>query len=279
MRTETGFEENSCTTAGDTRQYLLPSLHARCIEAPHRKPIMRFPAVSAFFASLLIHTCVIAGSVLLSRTFPPTVLPVGESIEVTLVALRMPASGSQSSGSHTATPIVMPEKTETENSVAQGPSSAARRDAVVSTVVQPRKNGRAIRKTQEQAFEKADNVDFGEDAQPAGNGQHISGGGTRHGHARAGNGNLPVPFGAHINPWPVYPEIARQRGQEGQVALLVNVDIHGNPAQVSLEASSGYALLDQEAIKAIRRWKFNPASYNGEAVPGTVRVPVTFRLQ
>ena len=93
------------------------------------------------------------------------------------------------------------------------------------------------------------------------------------------NGSLSVSFGAHSNPRPIYPEIARQRGQEGQVALLVNVDVHGNPIKVSLEASSGYSLLDQEAIKTIQRWIFNPAVHNGEAVPGTVRVPVMFRLQ
>ena len=39
------------------------------------------------------------------------------------------------------------------------------------------------------------------------------------------------------------------------------------------------SLLDRAALTAIQRWKFNPALRNGEAVPGTVRVPVIFRLQ
>jgi len=127
--------------------------------------------------------------------------------------------------------------------------------------------------------EESNKRDFGKDAQPAGNGRAIADAETGQGHGGSGNGNLSVPFGAHINPRPAYPELARQRGQEGQVVLLVNVDIRGNPTQVLVEASSAYALLDQAAIKAIQRWKFSPASRNGEAVSGTVRVPVTFRLQ
>ena len=264
MRAETGLGDNSFTPAGNTQEGFLPELHARCDELPHGRSATRVLAVCAFFASLFVHTCVIAGSVLLFRIFPPTVLPVGESIEVTLVALHIPASSSASSGAQADTlPTAMPPSFLRKESVPTG--------------VQPRKHDRAIRQTREQSFEETNNFDSGKDAQPAGNGQAAAGGGA--GHGGAGNGSLPVPFGAHINPRPAYPELARQRGQEGQVVLLVNVDVRGNPTKVLVEASSEYALLDQAAIKAIQRWRFNPASRNGEAVPGTVRVPVTFRLQ
>jgi protein TonB len=142
---------------------------------------------------------------------------------------------------------------------------------------------RAIRQTQgqpEQALGASDSSDSGKNAPPAGNGQGAADGGTRYGgYGGSGNDSLPSPLGGNVNRPPAYPELARQRGQEGQVVLLVHVDMRGNPTKVLVEASSEHALLDQAAVRAIRRWKFNPASRNGEAVPGTVRVPVTFRLQ
>lgn len=250
-----------------------------CIDQPipPRRPIARVLGVSAFLASVLIHTCVIAGGVLLFRTAPPSALLMGESMEVSLLALHGSASGSRSSGlksgPETQTPpAAMPEKTDGEKNVATKPPSSAHND-VASTNAPPRKNGRTSRPAPSPTATPPP-----KGAQSAGNGQNASDEG-RHGYGGTENGSLPIPFGARINPRPAYPEIARQRGQEGQVVVLVNVDAHGNPVEVLLEASSSYALLDQEALRTIRGWKFNPASHNGAAVSGTVRVPVTFRLQ
>ena len=266
MRTETGLTENRPRTAGDTQKYFLPDLYARRDAVPPCLPTRRLLAVVAFFISLLIHTCVIAGTILLRHALPPTALPAGTAIEVHLATLHIPASNSQSSGARAETPpTAMPPSSPQRESVPAG--------------VQPRKHERAIQQTQEQTFKESDKLESGKDTQPAGTGQSPSHEGTQHEHGGSVNGSLPVPFGAHVNPRPVYPEIARQRGQEGQVVLLVNVDIHGNPAKVLLEASSEHALLDREAIKTIRRWKFKPASRNGELIPGVVRVPVAFRLQ
>ena len=240
---------------------------ACCDDLPHRRPRARRLTASAFFASLLLHACAIAGSALLLRTLPPSALPLGESIEVELVALSVPAAASRSSGSDAATPPA--------DASASAPSASAQKDPKAP----PRKHDRAIRHAQEHAFEARGDMDSEKGAQPAGAGQDIPGGERGHGREESGNGSLPLPFGAHVNPRPAYPEIARQRGQEGQLALLVSVDVHGNPTKVSIETSSGYSLLDQEAITTIRKWKFAPASRNGEAVPGSVRVPVTFRLR
>ncbi|MDR0239510.1 MAG: energy transducer TonB [Deltaproteobacteria bacterium] len=271
--------ENSPLIAGDTQKYFLPELYARCDEVPHCRPTTRFLAIFAFFASLLIHTCVIAGGMYLFHGAPPTAFPAGEAIEVHLVTLHIPAANSQSSGAHAETPpSAIPENRDAGRSVSTKPPSSPRSESV-PTGVQPRKNERAIRQTREHACQESDRLESGKDTQPAGNGQSSSHGGTQHGHGGSVNASLPVPFGAHINPRPAYPEIARQRGQEGQVVLLVNVDIHGNPAKVLLEASSEHSLLDREAIKTIRRWKFKPASRNGEVIPGIVRVPVAFRLR
>ena len=281
MFIETG--DNSFTPAGDGQEGLLPVLHARRDATPQGRQGGRVLAVPAFLASLLIHTCVIAGSILLCRLFPPTLLPGGEFLELSLVSLHTPASGSGSASASSGAqgempPAAIPAKTAVESSVAIKPPLSPQKERVPAGA-QPQKQARAIRQAHAQPegpFEEAGDADSGKDAAPAGAAQGSAGGGA--GHGGSGNGSQPVPFGGHINPRPAYPELARQRGQEGQVVLLVNVDMRGNPTTVLVEASSEYALLDQAAIQAIRRWKFNPASRNGEAVPGTVRVPVTFRL-
>lgn len=81
------------------------------------------------------------------------------------------------------------------------------------------------------------------------------------------------------NPPPVYPELARRRGQQGRVLLRVAVDAAGSPAAVSVQESSGYALLDQAAITAVKGWIFEPARAAGLPVAGEALVPVEFKLR
>ncbi len=81
------------------------------------------------------------------------------------------------------------------------------------------------------------------------------------------------------NPWPEYPRLARRRGQEGEALLAVTVLTDGAPATVELRTSSGYSLLDEAALEAVRRWRFAPALVAGEPVQGVVHVPVVFRLE
>lgn len=94
--------------------------------------------------------------------------------------------------------------------------------------------------------------------------------------APAGPTNTPT---ARRNPKPPYPDMARKRGQEGTVVLLVDVDEKGVPYNVSIEKSSGYDLLDQSALKTVRKWRFNPSRRAGLAVKGQVRAPIRFSLK
>lgn len=89
----------------------------------------------------------------------------------------------------------------------------------------------------------------------------------------------PQPYSAERNPKPVYPELARKRGQEGDVLIRVRVDASGSPVSVSVEKSSGYPLLDKAAENGVRKWRFTPARLNGMAVAGDVVVPVRFLLR
>ncbi len=81
------------------------------------------------------------------------------------------------------------------------------------------------------------------------------------------------------NPAPVYPEIARQHRQEGLVLLEVAVTAEGKPSEISIKKSSGYRLLDQAALNAVRRWSFRPAEMASIPISSKVEVPIEFRLQ
>ena len=84
--------------------------------------------------------------------------------------------------------------------------------------------------------------------------------------------------GGLSNPPPRYPYRARQRGQEGRVILRVRVTASGKPSTVSVRQSSGYRLLDEAALAAVKRWQFTPARQSGVAVAGWLDVPFAFKL-
>jgi len=80
------------------------------------------------------------------------------------------------------------------------------------------------------------------------------------------------------NPPPPYPMIARRKGYEGVVLLLVEVLSNGRAGHVKIEKSTGYAVLDTSALKAVKEWKFEPARRMGTPVTVWVNVPVKFVL-
>lgn len=93
-----------------------------------------------------------------------------------------------------------------------------------------------------------------------------------------GSGQTDAKPGYLKNPPPAYPYEALQKGQEGLVVLAVLVDRFGSPKRVGLKQSSGFELLDEAALKAIRKWKFSPGKIGALAVDSEVMVPVRFRL-
>ena len=52
----------------------------------------------------------------------------------------------------------------------------------------------------------------------------------------------------------------------------------GHAEAVSVKHSSGHALLDDAAVRAVRAWEFEPARAGGQAVAAVVEVPVRFVL-
>ena len=77
---------------------------------------------------------------------------------------------------------------------------------------------------------------------------------------------------------PRYPPAAMRRRLQGEVVLVVTVGIDGSPLKVEIHKSSRHRELDQEAMKAVRLWKFNPEKRDGRPVEGRVLVPIKFTL-
>lgn len=78
---------------------------------------------------------------------------------------------------------------------------------------------------------------------------------------------------------PIYPQRASQRGIEGWVELEFTITSAGtvkNPIVTAFEPSS---VFNRAALKAIRKWKYNPKVEDGKAVErGGVTVRLTFQL-
>ena len=78
---------------------------------------------------------------------------------------------------------------------------------------------------------------------------------------------------------PAYPRQARQRGESGDVVLEILVGKDGRAISVSVASSSGWRDLDDAAVAAARKARFNPAKSGGEPAESLVRLPLSFVLK
>ncbi len=112
------------------------------------------------------------------------------------------------------------------------------------------------------------------------------GAGSNGGEGGHGTGGMGAGSGASFahaeyghNPAPIYPVEARRRAEHGTVMLRVKVGADGYTQQVEIAQSSGFDLLDNEAIETVRsRWRFVPARRDGVAVESWCEVPIRFAL-
>ena len=78
-------------------------------------------------------------------------------------------------------------------------------------------------------------------------------------------------------PGPVYPKDALDQGLEGSVTIAVLVAEDGSPSSATVGKSSGHALLDQAAVRAVQKgWAFQPGLKEGKPAPG--KVDITFEF-
>ncbi|MBA2115077.1 energy transducer TonB [Bremerella alba] len=95
---------------------------------------------------------------------------------------------------------------------------------------------------------------------------------------------VPMPVGTtretppdfSMNPPPRYPAEAVRNGWQGEVLLRIAIAPDGQVSQVSVAKSSGYEILDQAALRAVRLWKGIPATQAGEPVAVVRLMPVRF---
>lgn len=76
---------------------------------------------------------------------------------------------------------------------------------------------------------------------------------------------------------PEYSEQARKAKFQGMVVLQVVIDENGCPKDIQVNRSLGLGL-DENAVEAVRKWRFRPAQRDGTPVPVRALVEVRFRL-
>jgi len=79
------------------------------------------------------------------------------------------------------------------------------------------------------------------------------------------------------NPEPSFSDQARKAKQQGEVVLLLVVGKDGRPYNIRVGQSLGMGL-DEKAVEAVARWRFRPATLNGQPVATQIAVEVDFHL-
>lgn len=93
---------------------------------------------------------------------------------------------------------------------------------------------------------------------------------------REGDGiSLPKPI---FSPNPEYSEEARRANYQGTVVLGMVVETDGLPYGIKVLRGLRYGL-DEKAIEAVKKWRFEPAIKDKTAVAVYISVRVDFRLE
>jgi protein TonB len=128
----------------------------------------------------------------------------------------------------------------------------------------------------------------GDTAVVPGSGTAGGGGGTASSGLGRGSGapGLPAPTPLRTNreAKPVqtvraaYPPIALRMGMESDVTLRIEIDTEGKVMKAEITKSGG-AGFDEEALKAVKQSRFEPAQKDGKNVPAEFTYIYRFRLQ
>jgi periplasmic protein TonB len=80
-----------------------------------------------------------------------------------------------------------------------------------------------------------------------------------------------------FDPEPSFSDEARKAKAQGIVLLVLVVGKDGHPRDIRVGQSLGMGL-DEKAIEAVNRWRFRPATLNGQPVATQIAVQVDFHL-
>jgi len=75
---------------------------------------------------------------------------------------------------------------------------------------------------------------------------------------------------------PVYPEVARKAGVEGDVVLRISVS--GEGRVTALKVLDGPPILARAAVKAVKQWQYRALTINGQPTTVVTTIVVSFRL-
>ena len=224
-------------------------------------------------ASLLLHVAALLGAQALHGGKARPLAPLAKVLDVSLVG-GVAASGRPgtlprpATGTGGGVPVRSPAGSQSATAQA-GP-----RPALSTTSGPPPAVGASSFSAAAAGPDGSTNIGPAADGGGAGTGSGAGSGSLGEGGAL----QLATPL-YRLNPPPVYPQAARQRRSEGVVLLRVLVLADGMVGELRLEKSSGHAVLDQAALRAVRGWAFAPGRRGGVPAAMEVLVPVRFTLE
>lgn len=78
---------------------------------------------------------------------------------------------------------------------------------------------------------------------------------------------------------PKYPPLSKRLREEGTVVIKVLIDEEGYPQEIKVRSSSGYPMLDESALKAVKKWVFKPHIVGNKAEKAWAEFPIQFVLK
>jgi TonB family protein len=93
-------------------------------------------------------------------------------------------------------------------------------------------------------------------------------------HVKTGEVSVPVP---KFTPDPDYSDAARHAKYQGNVTLGIVVDEMGTVSRITIVDALGMGL-DEQSVKTLKTWRFEPAVHDGRPVPVEVSVEVSFHV-
>lgn len=109
-----------------------------------------------------------------------------------------------------------------------------------------------------------------------GNGKNVGAGTQATTNRKGGGGRISPKYLQGSRP--AYPQAARKARWEGSVVVRLLIDTNGSVASVTVRQGSGYDVLDQAAVQAVKNWRFSPAKEQGVPVTSFYDARVRFSL-
>ena len=76
-----------------------------------------------------------------------------------------------------------------------------------------------------------------------------------------------------------YPMMARKRGWQGKVVLALHINLQGNIADIAVKRSSGYKVLDHNAVKTFKAiGKLSPNLHDRIRTSHSFNIPIIYQL-